>query len=164
MIKARATLRDAFQVEKGTVLTIAAQPIDGDLLDQLRDKDLDVRIEIHREKRSLRANAYFWELCTEIANRLRKSKEEIYINLLRDYGQSEIVYIKSEVNPRKYFKYFEVLGKHKDFTEYRIYQGSSEYNTEEMSILIDGAVQEAKALGIQVLSDSDLALLKEEWT
>ena len=40
------------------------------------DKDIvyDVKIDKHREKRSLNANSYLWKLVTEIVNVLSKSK------------------------------------------------------------------------------------------
>lgn len=55
------------------------------------DKDTiyDVKITKHREKRSLNANSYLWKLVTEIGNALSKSKEEVYLQMLIDYGQSE---------------------------------------------------------------------------
>lgn len=56
---------------------------------------------------------------------------------------------------------FDLDGK--DFTHYKVFKGSSEYDTREMSIFLDGIVSEAESLGIPVLSDSELALLKEEW-
>lgn len=86
---------------------------------------------------------------------------------LKNYGQSEVFSIQSDVNIQGYFKYFEEIGtgkiNNKEFTHYKIYKGSSEYNTLEMSILLDGVVQDAKEQGIQVLSASELDLIKREW-
>ena len=44
-----------------------------------------------------------------------------------------------------------------------MYKGSSEYDTKEMSILLDGIVDEAKALDIDVMSESERALLLADW-
>ncbi len=41
--------------------------------------------------------------------------------------------------------------------------GSSEFDSREISILIDGVLSEAKELGINIMSPQDVALLKEEW-
>ena len=49
------------------------------------------------------------------------------------------------------------------FEHFRFWVGSSEYNTQEMSVLIDGIVQEAKQLGIETLTPMELARLKDEW-
>jgi hypothetical protein len=44
-----------------------------------------------------------------------------------------------------------------------VYKGSSEYDVREMQILLDGIVDEAKALDIEVISESEKALLLSEW-
>lgn len=130
------------------------------------DKDTiyDVKIKKHREKRSLDQNAYCWKLINEIGNVLRKSKEEVYLQMLKDYGQSEIISILSTINPKGYFKYYEIVGNgivnNKEFTHYKIFKGSSEFDSKEMSIFIDGVIQEAKQLGIQTLTPKQLAELK----
>lgn len=133
------------------------------------DKDTvyDVKIDKHREKRSLNANAYLWKLVTEIGNILNKSKEEVYLQMLIDYGQSEMVSILSEIDVKGYFKYYKLAGTSilngKEFNHYKIYKGSSEYDTKEMSILLNGVVQEAKNLGIKTKDDIELERLVEEW-
>lgn len=130
------------------------------------DKDTiyDIKIKKHREKRSLDQNAYCWKLINEIGNVLRKSKEEVYLQMLKDYGQSEIISILSSINPKGYFKYYEIVGNgivnNKEFTHYKIFKGSSEFDSKEMSIFIDGVIQEAKQLGIQTLTPKQLAELK----
>jgi hypothetical protein len=87
--------------------------------------------------------------------------------MLKRYGQSEIVSVRSEINVKGYFKYYDVFGKGyvngKEFTHYKVFKGSSEYDTREMSILIDGIMDEAKNLDIDVISESEKALLLSEW-
>lgn len=132
-----------------------------------KDSVYDVKIDKHREKRSLNANAYLWKLVTEIGNVLNKSKEEVYLQMLIDYGQSEMVSILSEIDVKGYFKYYKLAGTSilngKEFNHYKIYKGSSEYDTKEMSILLNGVVQEAKNLGIKTKDDIELERLLEEW-
>ena len=127
----------------------------------------DFKIEEHKEKRSLNANAYAWVLITKISNVLRASKEEIYFLMLKRYGVSEVVSILSNIDVTGYFKYYEEFGKsvlnNKEFTHYKIFKGSSEYNTKEMSILIDGIVSEAKTLDIETMTPDQLAILKSSW-
>ena len=53
-----------------------------------RDKLYDIKIEEHKEKRSLNANSYLWVLCTKIADKLTTgynpvTKEEIYEQMLK---------------------------------------------------------------------------------
>ena len=132
-----------------------------------QDKDKIFKIEEYKEKRSLNANNYVWKLITEIGNILRKSKEEVYIQMLKDYGQSEVISIASSISPKGYFKYFEEIGRStlngKEFVHYKIYKGTSEYDTKEMSIFIDGVVQEAEQLGIETKTPKQLEELKRMW-
>lgn len=129
-----------------------------------QDKDKKFTIKEFKEKRSLDQNAYAWKLITEIGNVLRKSKEEVYLQMLKDYGQNEIVSILSSINPIGYFRYYEKIGtgivNNKEFTHYKIFKGSSEFDSKEMSIFIDGIVQECKQLGISTLTPDEIAQLK----
>jgi hypothetical protein len=131
-----------------------------------QQKDLTKKYEIkeHRQRRSLNQNAYAWELIGKIADNMRKSKEEVYLGMLRDYGQSQVISVRADIDINGYFKYFEKFGtgqvNGKDFTHYKIYKGSSEYDTREMTIFLDGIIQEAQALGIDTLTPNQLAELK----
>lgn len=128
-----------------------------------QDRDKQFEIKEYKPKRSLSQNAYAWKLITEIGNVLKRSKEEIYLQMLKDYGQSEIVSIVSEVNPKGYFKYYEEIGKAtlqgKEFTHYKIFKGSSEFDSKEMTIFIDGIIQDCNALGISTLTPDEIARL-----
>lgn len=128
-----------------------------------QDREKQFTIKEYKPKRSLSQNAYAWKLITEIGNILRKSKEEVYLQMLKDYGQSEVVSILSEVVPDGYFKYFEAIGtgivNNKEFTHYKIYKGSSEFDSKEMTIFIDGIIQECTQLGIPTLTPDEIASL-----
>lgn len=128
---------------------------------------LDIEAKKHRNKRSLNANNYCWKLITEIGDKLRLSKEEVYLKMLKEYGQSEMVSVLSEINVTGYFNYFDIAGTSilngKEFTHYKIYKGSSEYDTKEMSIFIDGIVQEAQELGIVTDTPEQIKMYKENW-
>lgn len=130
-------------------------------------KNGNYEIERKRKKRSNDANALCWKLCTEIANVLRTDKDSVYLEMLKRYGQSDIISVLSVVDVKGYFKYFEEFGKGyvkgKEFTHYKVFKGSSQYDTREMSILLDGIIDEAKALDIEVISEREKSLLLEEW-
>lgn len=129
-----------------------------DLITWLLTQNEETLFEIkeYKEKRSLSQNAYAWKLITEIGNVLKKSKEDIYLQMLRDYGQSEVISMLSTINPNGFFKYFEKIGtgivNDKEFSHYKIFKGSSEFDTKEMAIFIDGIIQECTNLGIQTLT------------
>lgn len=132
------------------------------------DKEKKYEIKEYREKRSLNSNAYAWKLITELGNVLRKSKEEVYLQMLKDYGQSEIVSMLSSISPSGYFKYYEAIGtgviNNKEFTHYKIFKGSSEFDSREMSIFIDGIVQDCRSVGIQTLEDIEIEeLIRSEY-
>lgn len=116
-------------------------------------------VKEYHEKRSLSANAYAWALIVKIADALRKSKEDVYFQMLKDYGQSEFVSVRSDINVKGYFKYYEEYGTGhvggKEFTHYKVYKGSSEYDSREMSVLIDGIIQEAQQLGIETITPAE---------
>ena len=132
------------------------------LFQQDREKLYEVRE--YKQKRSLTANAYFWVLVNEIANVTRQSKDEIHLQMLKEYGQNEVFSIRSDIDVSRYLKYYEEIGKGKvngkEFTHYRVFKGSSEMDSREMAILIDGVVQEAEQLGIPTLTPNEIARLK----
>ena len=133
--------------------------------DKLHDQAVEISVRKWTQKRSLDANAYLWVLITKIANALRESKEDIYFDALKAYGQGGAVSVEQRYveDFKRTYKYHEKLGESvlngKTFEHFRFWVGSSEYNTEEMSILIDGVVKEAKNLGIETMSDEELKSL-----
>ena len=138
------------------------------LVDDLKDKEkLSLDIKQYREKRSLNANNYAWKLLTEIANVVRASKEEIYLLMLKRYGQSEIISVLAHIPISGYVKYYEEAGEStlngKLFKHYKVYKGSSEFDSREMSIFLDGVVSEAKSIGIQTETPDEIARLKSLW-
>jgi hypothetical protein len=135
------------------------------LFDQDKNKKFEVK-EYHK-KRSLNANAYAWALIGKIADVLRNSKDEIYLEMLKKYGQSEIVSVLSDINVTGYFKYFEEIAtvklQGKNFTHYKVFKGTSEYNTAEMAVFIDGVISEADELGIDTLPPNEVEKIKSLW-
>lgn len=127
------------------------------------------KIDHYKKKRSLNANSYAWVLITEIANKLRASKDEVYLQMLKRYSQSSVVSIVDEAVPvfMKSVKYAEEFGKGtingKDFTHIKVYMGSSEMDSKQFSILLDGIVSECELLSIPTLEDLEIRRLIEEW-
>lgn len=135
------------------------------LFDQDKNKKFEIK-EYHK-KRSLNANAYAWALIGKIADVLRSSKDETYLEMLKKYGQSEIVSVLSDINVTGYFKYFEEIAtvklQGKNFTHYKVFKGTSEYNTAEMAVFIDGVISEADELGIDTLPPNEVEKIKSLW-
>lgn len=139
-----------------------------ELIAWLSQQKTDVKFEVteYHPKRSLSANAYAWALINKIADALRKSKEDVYLQMLKDYGQSEFVSVLSNIDVKGYFKYYEEYGKGhvegREFTHYKVYKGSSEFNSKEMAVLIDGIIQEARQLGIETITPAEKERMIQE--
>lgn len=133
----------------------------------LKDKELLIDVKNWANKRSLTANSYAWALINQLGNVLRASKEEIYFEMLKRYGQNAVVSVLDKVDLSEFCKYYDILGEGKVngklFKHYRIYKGSSEFDNIEMSIFIDGIISECEALGIPTITDKQLNELKQKW-
>ena len=125
-----------------------------------QDKEKQFELKEYKEKRSITSNSYLWQIINKIGNAVTKSKEEVYFEMLKDYGQSALVSIQSTIQPEGYFKYYEAIGTgiigEKEFTHYKIFKGSSEYNSQEMHILLEGVKQEAEQLGIETKTETEI--------
>lgn len=132
----------------------------------LEHQDIEKIFDIteHRNKRSKSQNSYCWELIGKIADVVGLSKEAVYLDMIKQYGQSQIVSMLSDINPKGYFKYYEEYKKGiangKSFTAYKVYKGSSEFDTKEMTIFIDGIIQECQQLDIETLTPEEIARMK----
>lgn len=129
-----------------------------------------VRIAKARKARSLDANAYFWSCVAIIQATIGGSKGDIYRRLLRDYGQYTYLVVEPEAVPRlmQIWREVEVLGdttttSGKKGKSVIAYFGSSTYNSKEMSQLIDGAVDDIKALGKTPPPTRDMEQMLEAW-
>lgn len=129
-----------------------------------QDKETIFEIKEFKHHRTLTQNSYLWKLVNEIANKVNKTKEDVYLEMLKSYGQSEVVSMLSSINPKGYFKYYEEIGtgivNNKEFTHYKIYKGSSEFTTLEMKYLLDGVIQEAENLDIPTLTQEQIERMK----
>ena len=139
------------------------------LYDGLKDCTLDLDLKKYREKRSLNSNAYAWTLITKIADVLRAGKDEIYVKMLKRYGQSQIISVvdKGADLFKRTIKYYEECGESllngKVFIHIKVFTGSSEFDTREMAIFIDGIVSEAKELGVETMAPQELEELNSRW-
>jgi hypothetical protein len=98
-----------------------------------------------------------------IADALRADKNDVYIEMLKRYGQSAVVAVREDIKPVGFFKYFEILTTRNGYNHIKVYKGSSEYDSREMAVLIDGIISEAKEMGIETLPPREVERLKEMW-
>lgn len=136
------------------------------------DKELVVQVKEYRQKRSLSQNAYMWVLLDEIGKAVNRSKEDIYKELVKDYGVFEILPLKDEAVKRfnhNWSKnglgwFTEIIGKSKlnGYTNLIAYYGSSTYDTQEMNRLLDAVITECQELGIPTMTLSEIMMLKND--
>lgn len=145
-------------------------------LDGIRDEDLMLTADKWREKRSRDANAYFHVLAHKIAQKLDPPISDANSKnfLIGRYGQPEMtddkvgVFIKTNIQPeemqeQEYLHCRPVKAGDNGSVIYRVYRGSHTYDTKEMSVLIDGTVQEAKNLGIETMPPEEVERLVKTW-
>ena len=140
------------------------------------DKNQIWDLSPHKEKRSLDSNAYFHVLCDKLRKVLGISMARCKNHLIADYGQIEYVddepmiyksnapedfMMEQEILHTKCVKVTEEKGKAVYF--YRVYRGSHTYNSEEMSLLIKGTIEECKAQGIETATPAELAQMAALW-
>lgn len=133
----------------------------------------DLEVRQHHKKRSLDSNSYLWALLDKLADVLHTTKEELYLQKVREIGIYKDFHLTED--EYKTFKVaWEGMGtgwptEQVDYTPdgerliIRAYYGSSRYNTKQMSRLLDSVVEDCKQQDIETLSDRELSLLKEEW-
>ena len=156
------------------------QDISGQL-EVLKQKALRITAKQWREKRSLDANSYYWVLIAKLAETMHISKPRAHNLMLRRYGQNLTIdghgaYIRIPDTEKAEEMALEASEYHirptsqvvtgKDGVNYRTYimlMGSRQYDTAEMSHLIDGLVDECKALGIETLPPDELARMMADY-
>lgn len=149
--------------------------------EELKDcEKLSLEIKKYKAKRSLNANAYFHVLVGKIADKMGISKPRCKNILIGRYGQPELIedgeqaVLKTNISVERMLEQEAIHcmpcgGKEENGIEvnfFRVYRGSHTYNTEEMSLLIDGTIQEAKDIRIpdaEIATPDERRLLKERY-
>ena len=130
------------------------------LFRQDREKEFDVTP--HREKRSRNANALLWACLGELASALKTDKWEVYLQMLKRYGQYTYICVRPMAVKavKKQWRECEEIGhvniNGQDSVQMLCYFGSSTYNSKEFSILLDGVVSEMKEMGLETPADREM--------
>lgn len=135
--------------------------------------EVDATFKKHRKKRSLDANAYAWILMDKLAFATGLPKEEIYRSTIKDIGgNTETVCVLEEAAEKLCSAWSRNgLGWQTDVVPSKLagcvnvvlYYGSSTYDAQQMSRLIDGLIQDCKALNIETLPPDKLSAMVEAW-
>ena len=137
---------------------------------EIKEADkLAIEVKKYREKRSLDANAYMWVLLQQMAEVLHTTKDELYVEMLGRYGIFTHTIVKPNVVERIKGEWRvvrelgEVTINGQKGIQLQLYFGSSTYNTKEMSVLLNGIVDEAKSIGVATLDEQEIDRMCKEW-
>lgn len=143
-------------------------------LEDIKTGTVEVTVEPVKKKRSLSANAFYWQLVGQMAAKLNISTSRVHNILLRRYGAPETIdgdelvcFIpdteKAEnealeadtyhVKPTSATKVFKDGGTRR---MYKILKGSHDYTTAEMSVLINGLCDECNHMGIATATPAEV--------
>lgn len=144
--------------------------------ERLHGQELDVEIKKHREKRSMNANAYFHVLVNKIAAESGGSDDAVKRRLVVAYGAIDTdedglkigFKLPASVDVDKIYPYVRCFDTREEngklFKCYLVYKHTSDMDSKEMARLIDGAVAEARELGIETDTPEQIARYKEAWS
>lgn len=121
-----------------------------------------------KKKRSLDANRLMWEICTRISEAVNVPKEEIYRKNVKEVGVFTPLTMPHdalpdfertwESNGMAWFVEVVDYGSTTGTVLVNAYKGSSAYDTKQMARLIDGLMQDAKNVGLDVLTERERSL------
>ena len=138
-----------------------------------KEKQYDLEIKEHKNKRSLNANSYAWSLINQISEKMNISSIEIYRKYVKDLSIYKVITINDEAVDT-FTKSWGMNGiawlcdkvDKAEIAGYSIlhaYYGSSVYNTKQMTHLIDLIEQDCHALEIETLEEKKLKQLLDNW-
>ena len=165
------------------ILKIAAESkynVNGIVRDiQQSSKDVTAAFDYRKNYRSLDQNALLWKLLTIYADALGGGRhgdvqpEEIYYQMLNKYGVAQFVVIpKDAVDDLKaLYRDIKIIddavvvrsGKRTPAKIVKCIVGSSQYDTSQMSQLIDGVFDELAAIGVDVNTSREVGEYYDQW-
>lgn len=144
------------------------------LADELKEGEISLECKKWRQKRSYDANAYLWVLIDKIAQKTRQKPADVYRHAIKDIaGNSTIVCVQNKAKEILMQQWqakglgwqVDDMGESKleGCSVLRLYYGSSVYDTQQMSALLDSVIDDAKELGIETLTPYELEGMKAQW-
>ena len=142
-----------------------------DYIDDLKDIqsfELDCKLTKARKKRSKDQNRLMWEFIDKIAEKTGLPRTEIYKNEIKEVGgiSTTMAVKNTDVHTVQMLWQERGLGwitetfpsKLKGCQNITLFKGSSAFNTEEMTRMIDLVIQDAEALGIDTTPLREISL------
>ena len=142
------------------------------LCDKFKDGYVDIQVEKWSDKRSLQANAYFHVLCNKIAEATKSSMDDVKKMLVSQYGtlargtdgKYMAVKVPKNTDIEQIYPYFRHIGEDKEGLDmYLFFKQTHTLTKDEMNRLIQGTVDEAKALNIETLTPAEIERMVGKW-
>lgn len=161
------------------LLTLEVEGDIVELIEQLKNEKLSIEIKKFRKKRSLTASRFYWQLVHKISELNGVSDAWTHNMYLRDChciarledGTPITVTVpdteQAEIEVMNKTEYHlmptshTIEGKNGRLRHYIMLRGSSSFDSAEMARLIDFAVQDAKQLGIETITETEKQKLIE---
>lgn len=133
--------------------------------------DLVVNVAKWRRKRSTDANALLWKCLDDIAKAMKPpcDKWDVYLLMLKRYGKFTYIVVKENAVEamKRQWRECEVVGDYdvngQKAVQMLCYFGSSSYNTEEFSRLLDGVISEMVEMELDTPPTQEMKRLLEAW-
>lgn len=133
--------------------------------DMLKDSDVSIEIKKAYNRRTNNQNRFAWELIDQIAAASHRKIVDIYREAIWNIGgASTMIGMKDDAIPvfqqswekGHLGRQIEIIpGSTKPgWSNVKVYFGSSEFDTEQMSRLIDILIQDAESLGIPTVKEN----------
>ena len=174
-MKTRGTLTGVsvpFRSRKPVVsFEVTADPED---VEKYAGMELDISLAKHRERRSLDANAMLWACLGEIAKALRTDNWTVYLYELERYGKYTYILVipeavesvKAQWRETKVVGEMQVIdpgsGTPRTMIQMLCFYGSSTYNTEEFSRLLNGVIDDMHDMHLETPPDAEMRALLDQ--
>ena len=135
-------------------------------------KQLEIKLDIFKKHRSLDQNALMWALLSEYAlylnggRRGSVTEEDLYYKLLEKHGVAQFILVKPIAvdTLKQAYRGVSIIDKvtiNKElYYQCKCVLGSSNYNTKQMTDLIEGLLDDMEEAGVNT---SNMHSLEEDW-
>lgn len=143
-------------------------------IEKLQGKDLDITFKVHREKRSLDANAFLWSCLGKMGGVLNEPIYDMYLYSLEKYGKFIHVQVIENAyeDLKRMWRHTKIIddfiglnpitGEKEKYLEVLCFFGSSNYNSKEFSRLLEGVISDMEQMGLERPTDKHLKAIIEE--
>lgn len=164
----------SYTADRKPIISFVVDEISGETLDEWSEKELNIDVKVKRKKRSLDANAYAWVLLDKLSEVTRVPKTELYKHYIQEIGGTSTVICVQEQNADKISDDWKRNGigwiVQKDESKIDgcvlliLYEGSSVFDTEQMSRLIELIQDDCEDWGIDTRTPDEIKNMLSLWS